>query len=180
VKGKHLNPEVRKKSKKQDLALRKKQDSALRKKSKKQNPALRKPNKKQDLALRKKQNTALRKKQNLALRKKQNPALRKPNKKSKMQNPALRKPNKKQNLALRKKADRTGCNRSNKVQSDADILLDTQLRFETHGGLGFASPQKVILLCGNKTKFFIKNAKLGLRCVSMAKRTRWRGLPCFL
>jgi hypothetical protein len=108
------------------------------------------------------------------VRKKQNPDVRK------MQNPALRKPNKKQNLALRKKADRTGCNRSNKVQSDGEILLDIQLRFETHGGLGFASPQKVILLCGNKTKFFIKNAKLGLRCVSMAKRTRWRGLPCFL
>jgi hypothetical protein len=48
------------------------------------------------------------------------------------------------------------------VQSDADILQDIQLRFETHGGEGFASPQKAILLCGNKTKFFIKNTKLGL------------------
>jgi hypothetical protein len=65
------------------------------------------------------------------------------------------------------------------VQSDADILLDIQLRYETHGGKGFASPQKVILLCGSTTKFFIKNAKLGLKAVSMKKKKRWRDLPCF-
>ena len=96
-------------------------------------------------------------------------------KKSKKQNPATRK---KQNPATRKKADRTGWGRHNK-QSDAEILLDIQLRYETHGGEGFASPQKVILLCGNKTKFFIKNAKLGLKAVSVVKKKRWRDLPCF-
>ena len=98
----------------------------------------------------------------------------------KKQNPALRK---KQNPALRKKPDQPGWTRrgGNNKQSDADILQDIQLRFETHGGEGFASPQKVILLCGNKTKFFIKNAKLGLciRGVNPAKRKRWRDLPCF-
>ena len=110
---------------------------------------------------------------NPEVRKKQNTATRK------KQNPATRKPNKKQVLVLRKKADRTGWNGNTRVQSDADILQDIQLRFETHGGEGFASPQKVILLCGNKTKFFIKNAKLGLKAVSMAKKKRWRDLPCF-
>jgi hypothetical protein len=118
-------------------------------------------------------NPELRKKQNPALRKKQDLSKRKPSKK---QDLALRK---KQDLALRKKADRTGWNGNNSRQTDADILLDIQLRFETHGGEGFASPQKVILRCGNTTNFFIKNAKLGLRAVSMAKKKRWRELPCF-
>jgi hypothetical protein len=89
----------------------------------------------------------------------------------KKQNPKVRKP--------RKKQDSSGWNRSTRVQSDADILQDFQLRFEIHGGEGFASPQKAILLCGNKTKFFIKNTKLGLRGVSPTKRKRWRDLPCF-
>jgi hypothetical protein len=84
-------------------------------------------------------NPEVRKEQNPEVRKKQNPEVRKP---SKEQNPEVRKPNKKQNLALRKKADRSGWNRSVRVQSDADILQDIQVRFETHGGEGFASPQK--------------------------------------
>jgi hypothetical protein len=96
--------------------------------------------------------------------------------KGKHTNPELRK---KQDTTLRKKAGPHLLGRPNRVQSDADILQDIQLRFETHGGEGFASPQKVILLCGNTTKFFIKNAKLGLKAVSMAKKKRWRDLPCF-
>ena len=109
---------------------------------------------------------------------------RKKPKKYTKQNPATRKKSKKQNPATRKKADLPmhfllGHSRSNKVQSDAEILLDIQLRYETHGGKGFASPQKVILLCGNKTKFFMKNAKLGLKAVSMVENKRWRDLPCF-
>jgi hypothetical protein len=102
-----------------------------------------------------------------------NPELRK------KQDLSVRKPSKKQNLALRKKADRTGWNRNKKRQSDADILLDIQLRFETLGGEGFASPQKAILLSGNKARFFAKDTKLGLRAVSMAKKKRWRELSCF-
>ena len=96
-------------------------------------------------------------------------------KKSKKQNPATRK---KQNLATRKKYSQKSFSRSNKVQSDAEILLDIQLRYETHGGKGFASPQKVILLCDNKTKIFMKNAKLGLKAVSMKKKKSFirRGL----
>jgi hypothetical protein len=79
-----------------------------------------------------------------------------------------------------KKVDRTGWKPvGSRRQSDADILLDIQLRFETLGGEGFASPQKVILLSGNKTRFFGKDTKLGLRAVSMAKKKRWRELPCF-
>ena len=99
-------------------------------------------------------------------------------KKSKKQNPATRKKSKKQNPATRKKADRTW-EGTCRVQSDADILLDIQLRYETHGGKGFASPQKVILLCDNKTKFFMLNAELGLKGVSMKKIKRWTDLPCF-
>jgi hypothetical protein len=95
----------------------------------------------------------------------------------KKQNPALRK---KQDLVLRKKHSRTGWKAvGSRRQSDADILLDIQLRFDTLGGKGFASPQKAILLSGNKTRFFGKDTKLGLRGVSMAKRKRWRDLPCF-
>jgi hypothetical protein len=104
---------------------------------------------------------------NPEVRKKQDPALRK------KQNPALRKKHKKPDQPG---WTRRGCNNK---QSDAEILLDIQLRYETHGGKGFASPQKVILLCGNKTKFFMKNAKLGLKAVSMVKNKRWRDLPCF-
>jgi hypothetical protein len=100
--------------------------------------------------------------------------------KGKHLNPAVRTKSKKQNLVLRKKADRTGWKAATfRRQSDADILLDIQLRFETLGGEGFASPQKAMLLSGNKTRFFGNDTKLGLRAVSMVKRKRWRDLPCF-
>ena len=68
------------------------------------------------------------------------PEVRKPSKK---QDLSVRKPYKKQDLALRKKADRTGWNRSVRVQSDADILQDIQLRFETLGGEGLAGTRPV-------------------------------------
>ena len=95
-------------------------------------------------------------------------------------NPELRKPSK-PSKTYTKTPDQPGWTRRNRFNklSDAELLQDIQLRFEAHGGEGLASPQKAILLCGNKTKFFIKNAKLGLKAVSMAKKKRWRDLPCF-
>ena len=92
--------------------------------------------------------------------------------KGKHQHPELRKPSKeykKQDHAVRKKADhylREG--RPLKRKSDAEIQNDFQLRFETLGGVGIVSPEKAILHCRTKTKFFGKwGTKVGLRAVGM-------------
>ena len=79
------------------------------------------------------------KKQDLSVRKKQNVSVRK-----------------KQDRAVRKNADHYWTN-TNRRQSDTEIQKDFQLRFEILGGVGIVSPEKAILKCGTKTKFYSAN-----------------------
>jgi hypothetical protein len=103
--------------------------------------------------------------------------------KGKHQHPEVRK---KQDHAVRKTyTKKTGWNSSStgragtRRQSDAELQQDFQLRFKTLRGVGIASPQKVILHCRTKSKFFGKwDNFVGLRAVSMAKRNRWTLLVC--
>jgi hypothetical protein len=101
-----------------------------------------------------------------------NPEVRKPSKK---QDLAVRK---KQDLAVRKKTDHYWTDVGSRRQSDAELQQDFQLRFKTLGGEGIVSPQKAILHCRTKTRFFSKDTKVGLRGVSMQKRKRWTLLAC--
>jgi hypothetical protein len=80
---------------------------------------------------------------------------------------------KKQNLSVRKKADHYWTDTGPRRQSDTEIQKDFQLRFETLGGVGIVSPEKAILKCGTKTRFYGKNTNVGLPGVSGQKRKRW-------
>jgi hypothetical protein len=79
----------------------------------------------------------------------------------KKQDLSVRKPSKKQDPSLRKKADHYWTDTGNRRQSDTEIQKDFQLRFETLGGVGIVSPEKAILKCGTKTRFYGKNINVG-------------------
>jgi hypothetical protein len=86
------------------------------------------------------------------------------------------KPSKKQDLSVRKKhkkPDHSWTRTGNRRQSDTEIQKDFQLRFEILGGVGIVSPEKAILKCGTKTKFYSANTNVGLPGVSGQKRMRW-------
>jgi hypothetical protein len=86
---------------------------------------------------------------------------------------------------VRKKAGHYWTDTGNRRQSDTETQKqDLQLRFEALGGVGIVSPEKAILHCRIKTRFFGKHTKAGLRGVSpqkrkrKRKRKRWALLAC--